>query len=214
MKTTLLLVRHGESAANGKGFFAGQTDIELSDRGRMQAEKVADWLFENYQVDKIYSSDLKRAYDTAEFIAKKYALQIQKTGALREINAGEWQGKTFDELQKSYADGYGVWLKDIGNAKCPQGETVEGLYDRIQRTVFNIIKENEGKNIVIVTHATPIRVLCCWALGVSLVDMKKVAWVSNASVTEIRVSAGERVLHQMSTDEYLVGFQTSFPANV
>ena len=210
----LLVVRHGESAANGKGFFAGQLDIPLSERGCLQAEKTAEWLFENYQVDKVYSSDLQRAFETGKRIAEKFGLKVEARKALREINAGEWQGKAFDELEKSYADGYSVWLKDIGRVQCPNGESVKDLYERIRTEVLRIVEENEGKTIVLAIHATPIRALCTFAMGRKIEEMKSVPWVSNASVTEIEVTDGTPSLRKFSVDEYLAGMQTSFPANV
>ena len=76
--TTIILVRHAESDANGSGFFAGQLDIPLSDRGREQARRTANYMAKTYQVDKIYSSDLSRAYDTAKPIAEMFGLEIEK----------------------------------------------------------------------------------------------------------------------------------------
>ena len=98
--TRILLVRHGESAANGKGFFAGHLDIDLSELGYRQAESTANYIAEKYNVDAVYSSDLMRASHTAEVIAKKIGISIQTNENLREIFAGDWQGLTFDELQK------------------------------------------------------------------------------------------------------------------
>ena len=77
--TKLLIIRHGESLANGGGYFAGQLDIELSDRGLAQAELLADWIYNNYKVDKVYSSDLSRAYETALPVAKRFNLKVNKT---------------------------------------------------------------------------------------------------------------------------------------
>ena len=212
--TKILLIRHGESEANEKGFFAEQTDIPLSEKGKLQAEKAAAWICENYCVDKIYASDLQRAYETAKPIAERLNLSIESSKNLREINAGEWQGKSFNDLEENYAESYGVWLKDIGKAKSPNGESVKELYDRIRFAMEKIAKENDGKTIAVATHATPIRALCAWVSGVSVEDMKSVAWGSNASVTEIRVENGRWFLHKFSIDDYLVGFQTSFQANV
>lgn len=212
--TKLLFIRHGESLANGKGFFAGQLDIELSNRGLAQAELVADWIFSNYKVDKVYSSDLSRAYNTAVPVAKRFNLSVIKSKELREINSGDWQGKTFNELEKTFSDSYGVWLKDIGNAKTPNGETVEELYQRIWQKVEQIAKENEGKTVVIATHATPIRTICCKLKGFAASDMKNVKWVSNASVSEVTIEGDNWSLTKESVDEYLAEMKTCFPANV
>ena len=212
--TTLIFVRHGESAANGKGCFAGQLDIPLSERGQEQAIRAANYIAKTYQVDAIYSSDLSRAYDTAKPIAKAFGLEIQTNRGLREINSGDWQGLSFNELQEKYADGYGVWLKDIGNAVCPHGEPVKELFARVWATVKKIAEENDGKTVVITTHATPIRSLCCGLTGLPVEDMKNVPWVSNASLTIVKAEKGECSLIEKDYNEYLSDLQTRFPANV
>ena len=212
--TTLLLVRHGESGANGKGCFAGHLDIDLSELGYRQAEATADYIAEKYNVNAIYSSDLMRASHTAEVIAGKIGLSMQKTEKLREIYAGEWQGLTFDELQKEYAVSYGVWLSDMGKAACPNGETVAELYERVWNALQEIAEENIGKTIVVATHATPIRAICCRLNGKDVRQMKEEAWVSNASVTEIVYDKGLWTLKRKGADEFLTGMQTKFPPNV
>ena len=212
--TRILLVRHGESAANGKGFFAGHLDIDLSELGYRQAESTANYIAEKYNVDAVYSSDLMRASHTAEVIAKKIGISIQTNENLREIFAGDWQGLTFDELQKNYAKSYSVWLTDIGKAACPKGETVKELYNRIWNCLQEIVKENHEKTVVVVTHATPIRSICCRLSGKSLEEMKNEPWVSNASISEAIYDRGIWALKEESIDEYLTDMRTCFPPNV
>ena len=212
--TRLLFIRHGESMANGKGFFAGQLDIELSKKGMAQAELLAEWICKNYSVDKIYASDLSRAYNTAVPLAKRLNLEINASKQFREINSGDWQGKTFDQLEVEFSDSYGVWLKDIGKAQSPNGESVKDLYERVWKEIEKIVCDNGGKTIAIATHATPIRAVCCRLKGYNYQDMKKVKWVSNASVSEVVIKDGEWALVKESIDEYLNEMKTSFPANV
>lgn len=214
MKTTLIFVRHGESSANGKGVFAGHLDLPLSERGRQQAEETARYIKENYPVDAIYSSDLQRAFETAIPVGRQFHLEIARMPQLREIFAGDWQGRSFDELQTSYADTYGVWLRDIGLAHPLNGESVEELSDRIWNCVQEICRREQGKTVVIVTHATPIRALQCRLLGKSLGEMKNVSWVSNASVTEVSVENGKWNLQNIGADAHLSNLKTQFPANV
>lgn len=213
MSTTLLFVRHGESEANGNGFFAGQLDIGLSSRGGQQAELTAQFIRENFQVDAVYSSDLQRAYCTAMPIAKACGKEIIKTDKLREIFAGNWQGLCFDELQTSHADTYGIWLRDIGNAHPTGGESVKELSDRIWNVVQKIASKEHDKTVVIVTHATPIRALFCRLKGFDLNEMKNVPWVSNASVSVVRIDSNW-TLGQESIDAHLAQLKTHFPANV
>lgn len=213
MSTTLILVRHGESNANGTGFFAGQLDIDLSHRGLQQAELTAHYIRENYHVDAIYSSDLQRAYRTALPIANACQTEIIKLPQLREIFAGAWQGVSFDELQTRYADSYNVWLNNIGMAHPTDGESVEALSDRIFSAIQDIVRKEDGKTVVIVTHATPIRTLMCRIKGLNLEHLKQITWVSNASVSVVSVD-GDWVLTQESFDLHLAELKTQFPANV
>jgi len=214
MCTTLIFVRHGESGANGKGFFAGQLDIDLSARGRQQAELTAQYIRSRAQVDAIYASDLLRAYHTAAPIAQACDVEIIKTEQLREIYAGEWQGLHFDELQVQYADSYGIWLQDIGRAHPVNGESVAALSERIWCCVNGILQKEQGKTAVIVTHATPLRTLLCRLKGMTLDQMKAVPWVSNASVTVVRVEDGIWHLEEIGADAHLSQLKTQFPANV
>ena len=88
------------------------------------------------------------------------------------------------------------------------------LYDRICGNVQKIANENDGKVIVIVTHATPIRALCCKAQGLPVEQMKDVPWVSNASLTIMQVDGEKFRLVKKDVCEYLSDLQTRFPANV
>lgn len=213
MQTTLLFVRHGESEANGNGFFAGHSDIALSQRGTAQAELTARFIKENFRVDAVYSSDLQRAACTAAPIARECGKTLHTTDRLREIFAGQWQGMRFDQLQTEYADTYSVWLQDIGNAHPTGGESVKELSDRIWNVVQQIANAEQDKTVVIVTHATPIRALLCRLKGFGLNEMKNVPWVSNASVSVVRIDSNW-TLEQESMDAHLAQLKTHFPANV
>ncbi len=213
MSTTLIFVRHGQSNANGSGFFAGQLDIDLSPRGLRQAELTGDYISKTYRVDAIYSSDLQRAYHTALPIAKACGAEIIKATQLREIFAGQWQGLCFDELQTRYFDSYGIWLNDIGKAHPTKGESVECLSSRIWNAVQEIANREQHKTVVIVTHATPIRAFLCRVRGLGLDQMKNIPWVSNASVSVVRVEDDWK-LDQVGFDAHLAGLKTQFPANV
>ena len=212
--TTLLLTRHGESEANRDGFFAGQTDVELLSKGIEQAEKTGEYIAENYKIDKVYASDLKRAYKTGEIIAALSNAEIFPEKGLREIYAGKWQQKKFEELVEEYKEGYSVWLNDIGCCTTPDGESVKELSGRVLKALTKIANDNEGKTIAIATHATPIRAVQCLIEYSDLDRMKDVPWVSNASVTELAYSEGRWELVKAGRDEHLSSLKTTFPANV
>ncbi len=179
--TTFLLIRHGESMANTEKRFAGHLDIPLSPLGEQQAEITATHIAAHYAVDAVYASDLQRAYHTGKAVADKLHIPIYADKALREICAGDWESVSFDDLQTRFPSTYAVWLSDIGNAVCDNGETVAGLQERFLTALRRIASENDGKTIAIATHATPIRSLQCHCEGKPLGEMYAVPWATNAS---------------------------------
>lgn len=211
--TRLILIRHGESEANNKGYFAGQYDAELMPKGIGQAEKTAEYIVKKYAPDEIYSSDLKRAYSTALPVSKLIGKDVITNKGLREIFAGKWQKMTFDNLEKEFKDEYGVWLSDIGNAHCTGGESVKELGERVMATLTVIAKENPGKTIAVATHATPIRAAQTIIQYGDISNMKNVSWVSNGSVTVFEYDGSWKCV-SVSEDEHLGDDKTVFPANV
>ena len=212
--TTILMVRHGESEANRNEIFAGHFDADLEDRGLKQAQKTAEYIKENYKVDKVYSSDLKRAFKTGKCISDLLGLEIFPTEKLREISAGKWDGMKFSDLQKYYKKEYDVWMQDIGNAHCPDGETVKELGERIMNELTRIAEENDGKTVVVATHATPIRAAQTFIQSGTFEEMKNVKWVSNASVTVLEYENKKWSCPRVSIDEHLADLKTALPTNV
>ena len=214
MATTLIIVRHGESEANGSKRFAGHLDIPLSAKGFKQAELTAGYIKENYHVDAVYASDLQRAYHTALPIAEAFDLEVTKTEQLREVFAGHWQGQSFDVLETQYAQSYWTWRNDIGNGHPEGGESVAEVFQRVWDAVSEIVQKEDGKTVVIATHATPIRALLCRVAGWELAKMKDIGWVSNSSVSIVRVEDGKWSLEEKSYDAHLADIKSYFPANV
>ena len=211
--TRLILIRHGESEANRQGVFAGQIDPDLQNKGIKQAQLTAKYVAENYNVDKIYSSDLQRAYKTAICLADILNLEVIQEPNLREINAGKWEGMKFDDLVSLYPEEYNMWLNHIGHSECVGGETVKQLSVRIMSSLTKIAEENEGKTIAIITHGTPIRVAQSIIKCGTLDEMKNIPWVSNASVTvfEYNNNIWEEVT--ASEDKHLAELKTVLPPN-
>lgn len=210
--TTLLLVRHGESEANLKDIFAGHYNADLTDRGREQAARTAEFIKKHYTVDAVYSSDLGRAYQTASPIADLFGVPITCKEGMREIFAGEWEGVPFYGIKDTHAEAFHIFMTDLGNAACPNGESVAEMDERIFETVSRITKENEGKTVVIVTHATPIRALHCRFSNEPLSFMQQIPWVSNASVTEVRYENGNFSLVKVGQDHHLADMRTTLPS--
>lgn len=212
--TTLLLIRHGQSEANLTGVFAGNYDSPLVELGFKQAEKTAEFIAENYKVDRVYASDLIRAFETGKTVAGKLGLEVIPEPGMREIRAGKWEGIKFDSIISDFPEEYAKWMDDVGNSGCPGGETVKILGERVMETLTKIAEENDGKTVAIATHATPIRVSQTLISYENLDEMKNVPWVPNASVTEIKYDNGKWELVKVGQDEHLDGVKTNLPANV
>lgn len=210
--TTVILLRHGESVANSRGIIAAQLDMPLSDVGRQQAKLAAKYIAENYRIDKIYSSDLSRAYDTASAVAEKLNMEIIKTKALREIYAGIWEGMKYTDIAVKYAEDYKIWLEDIGRSRPTGGESAEELGIRIMSELNRIADENEGKTILAVTHATVIRAAQTIIEYSSIEKMQGCDFVSNASVNIFVRENDKWEVFVTSIDEYLSDLKTDFPA--
>lgn len=212
--TTLILIRHGQSEANITKCFAGQSDPDLTENGKKQAEVLSNWLINNFNIDKIYSSDLLRAYNTALPTAQKLKKQIIKINDLREINAGYWQGAQYEQIIKLYPIEYNIWLNDIGNAACNGGESVKELSQRITKEIENIINENPDKTVLIVTHATPIRVIEANYIKHDVSLTKEIEWVPNSSATICECDGNKRSFKVIGYDDFLKELKSQFPKGI
>ncbi len=211
--TKVYFIRHGQSTANLTKCFAGHLDLPLTDLGRQQAECTAKFLA-NIPLSAVYSSDLARAYDTAVAVAGRHRLTVQTDRDLREIFAGEWEGRCFDELNESDA-AYRHWVEDIGTAVCTNGESVAQMFTRVHDAVERIVAKHPNESVCIVCHGTPIRALTCVLSGIPLKQMHTVPWASNASVTIAEFSsANEEKIISADLHEHLGSLSSSLPANV
>ncbi len=178
-----VIIRHGYSIYNKAKKFTGQTDIPLDELGLEQAKDTAEYVLQNYKIDKIYSSDLIRAIDTAKPVAEALGLPINKDPDLREINAGCWEGRYIADLKVEYLEAFKKWATDVGLARCGDGESSKELSKRCEKVFRKIAKENEGKTVLVATHGGVVRAIRCSWLGIPLSEMKNVPHVSNSSVT-------------------------------
>lgn len=213
--TRLIIVRHGESEGNLKKEFHGQYMSDLTEKGHAQAECTAQFL-ESFHIDKIYSSDIPRAYSTALHTAKCKGLDIIKEQGIREIRAGKWEQMKFDDIMVEYPEDYEIWHNNISECRCPAGESVKELSERVIETVGKLALENDGKTIMIASHATPIRALICHFGGYPIEHMKNLNWVPNASVTVVEYEKGNFEIKLLAESKHLeeAGLITVLPKNI
>lgn len=145
----IYLVRHGQTDWNLEKKTQGHTDISLNDNGREQALRVSD-LLRNYKIDKIYSSDLLRASETAEIINKCFNLNIILDNRLREINYGDLEGIPRTTLSQD------VWTVFNNNPLELHAEPMLDVYTRIKNFFDSL---NYDEDILIVTHGGALRII-------------------------------------------------------
>lgn len=163
--TRLILVRHGQSEANLLGIGAGQLDYPLTELGRAQAEAVADALTERESIDRIYSSDLRRAIDTAKPTAERLGLPIQTDRRLREIDTGEWAGLSFTVRAERFPEEVRRLREDYSHMRFPGGEAIPEVYRRVVCCITEILERNDGKCILITAHAGSLRTFAAYVHG-------------------------------------------------
>lgn len=163
--TSLLLLRHGQTPLSVDKRFSGLGDPSLTPDGLAQAEAAALRLSRQpYEVGAIVTSPLTRARQTAQAVAARTGLAVLVDEDLRETDFGEWEGHTFAEIQQRWPRELAAWLADPDVAP-PGGESFAATARRVEQARERIVKANEGRSVVVVSHVTPIKMLVRLALG-------------------------------------------------
>lgn len=161
--TTIILVRHGETEWNIEEIFRGRIDVELNETGRRQARLVAEYL-RDFQIDAVYSSPLRRALATAELIAGYHGLEVRVSGGLIDLDFGEWQGLTLEEVKERYKALYTQWTSHPEQLRVPAGESLDDVTERAIQVINEAITKYQNY-VVLVSHRVVNKVLICSLLG-------------------------------------------------
>lgn len=213
-KTTILLVRHGESEGNTLGVFTGHSGYPLTEMGHKQAELTGEYISKNYSVDAVYSSDLPRAFQTAEHIAAKFDLPVVTDCNFREINAGKWENRPFGELVHLFPEDFGIWKNDIANARCTGGESVREVAERMVGALIKVATNHPGQCIVVVAHATPIGTAMVVCADTPSAAPGGRSWGSNCAVNELVFMDGRLRVVSEYYDGHLAGFISELPKDI
>jgi broad specificity phosphatase PhoE len=165
--TLLCLVRHGQTDWNLEGRYQGQSDVPLNERGRAQAQALASQL-QGERFASIYSSDLKRAKETADIVAVPLCLPVISEPRLREIDQGEWEGQLVDVIADRYAQLWQKRVVDPANVRPPGGETVGEVAARVNAAVDDIVRLHPEVPVLIVSHGLALATVICRARGIPL----------------------------------------------
>ena len=200
-----IFVRHGETEWNVTGRYQGQTDVPLSEKGRAQAEALGK-RFADIHVDEVYSSPLKRAYDTARAIAEPKGLSIHKVDGIKELNFGEWDGLTKEQLTEQFGEAFVKYRIEpfhypmagegtLNRAKLRVGAALEDIKEEFRHT---------DKTIVVVAHGGILKLAIFYLLDISS-RLYRCIELDNTSLTIIDVEEDRCILRVLNDAHHLDG---------
>lgn len=169
METRLWFARHGEVEAPWVGTFIGTKDVGLSALGRHQGQAIAKYL-EDAPVDAIVSSPRKRALDTIAPFARAKGMKLDIRKGLAEMDFGQWEGLAWDAIQQRDPDYAAKWANDPATVPCPDGESCDDFYVRVQGALGKLVDEYKGRTILLAAHAGVNRAILGTALNRPYLD--------------------------------------------
>ncbi len=156
--TRIVAIRHGETAWNVDTRIQGHLDIPLSANGRWQAERLA-YALKDEPIAAIYASDLTRAWETAQYVGQAHGLQVTKETGLRERYFGDFEGKTFAEIEMLLPEQSLRWRKRDPDFSPAGGETLTALRVRVIEAAERLAAQHPGEQIAFVAHGGVMDVL-------------------------------------------------------
>jgi broad specificity phosphatase PhoE len=169
----ICLLRHGETDWNLQGRCQGVTDLDLNETGVRQARGVGAFLSKE-KIDAVYSSNLKRATQTAHAISKHHGLEVKVRSDLREMDHGIFEGLTFKEIRANYPEFIGPWREQPAHLPVPGGECIADVEKRTWKGIEEIERSHPSyASVVVVSHQFPIVTVLCRITGTPLNDYRR-----------------------------------------
>ncbi|MGZ5003636.1 MAG: histidine phosphatase family protein, partial [Chthoniobacterales bacterium] len=164
MITRVFLVRHGATLLSAEDRFAGATDVALSDLGREQTRRLAKRLTSE-NIAAVYASPMGRTLETAKILAETHRLEVQTRDGLREISHGHWEQLTRREVEERFPDEAAEWEKDPFTFAPEAGESGLAVTARALPVLLELVRQNIGATILVVSHKATIRLLMSSLVG-------------------------------------------------
>ncbi|KAL5708422.1 phosphoglycerate mutase (2,3-diphosphoglycerate-independent) [Ranunculus cassubicifolius] len=201
----IVVVRHGETSWNAAGLIQGQLESPLNEVGLKQAVAIAERLAKEQRPAAVYSSDLSRAKDTAEMIAKKWHIpEVIVVPELKERHVGSLQGLVWGEIQEKEPEAYHAFFSSQPDLEIPGGgESFDQLCERSVAALEEIASRHRGERVIVVTHGGVLR-----AIYMSVTREPSAGKIMNGSVNVLHLSEKKWVFNSWSDVTHLdeVGF--------
>jgi alpha-ribazole phosphatase len=159
----IYLLRHGQTEENRKGTYYGNLDVSLNEIGIRQGNKAKKF-FQDMKLDKVYVSHKRRTFEMANLVLKQGEVEVIKDNRINETNFGDFEGKTYEEIQKLYPKECKCWEKNWKEFQPPRGESYIKLCERVKNFMEDI-KKLKCDNILICTHSGVIRAIYCYVMN-------------------------------------------------
>ncbi len=165
--TTIILIRHGETAWNREKKFRGTYDVPLNENGRAQARLLADAL-KDREIDAVYSSPLSRTHETARLALGDRNVEIQVDRGLIDFYYGDWTGLSEEQVIQDWPEEYSKWKKNPESLRVPGGNTLAEVYDNAFKAMENIASKHMGQTAALFSHRVVNKLLVLGALKLKL----------------------------------------------
>ena len=203
MSLRIYFVRHGETTYSQTGGFCGAIDPELTPAGSQMAEQFAA-TYAKVPWEAVYVSPMKRTIATAKPLCDAVGIEMQLHDGLREINYGEWEGKTVEAVKKDYEEDYINWLTEPAwNAPTNGGETSVEIASRSSLVIAEIQEKYKSGNVLVVSHKATIRILLCSLLGIDLGRYRYRIGALAASVSIVKFDVRGPLLEVLGDRSYM-----------
>ena len=191
----LYIVRHGETQWNVEKRFQGQTDSDLTEKGKEKVGKTGEEL-KNILFDAVYTSELGRAVKSAEIILSKNINKknkLQKLSELNEVYFGKWQGLSYDEIFEKYPEEANNYFYDMKKycAKNIEAEELKDALDRFLKGMDKIVKNHKTGNILVVTHGTVLEMFINYVINKDTKDINERKLIGNGKYRIFTYKNGE-----------------------
>lgn len=162
--TRIYMVRHGATKLSSEDRFAGAVDVELSEEGIFQAERLAERLADD-DMKAVYCSPMTRTVQTATILASPHQLALIQKNGLREINHGHWEGMRRADVEAQFPEEYSAWEEDPLTFAPEGGEAGVNVIARALPVIRQIVLEHRGQNVLVVSHKATLRLIISSLLG-------------------------------------------------
>jgi len=163
--TQIILVRHGQTAWNKAERFRGHADIPLDEIGLVQAQAVAKRIAQQWKPSVIYAGPLSRTLQTAQPTADLFNLMVRSEPGLIDVDCGNWQGYSPDEVRAKWSNEYDMYLHNPLHFQFPNGESLEAARLRAFQRMSELTEEHAGRTIMLVSHTALNRLILLSVLG-------------------------------------------------